>query len=291
LAVGYLLMAVLCLQTMSSAFLRAMGDKKSQAPLHAPSAMLHAQQLYRVAARIDPQNWRAYKGMGNLLFSQRYYSLEMDEKVRLAGQERSWYKKAYAQNPKDPETILALGKCLIFLGKHQDTRVDGGTTSVSSEGGGQRSTIGSGQVDDLNNQDSTTISQLQARGLELLREACSYRPFNDLYWWNLGVELRKVGRYKEALDVFNHAASIKRTPSTKKNIEWLKARLKASSDRREAVSAGVGTIDEMLLQDEQLKTNTRRSKLEKAVESALDLDTFGAVADPGLMDLLDKMGE
>ena len=98
------------------------------------------------------------------------------------------------------------------------------------------------------------------------------------------MELRKAERYEDALDVFRRAASINRTPSTKMNIEWLNARLKALGE-------GDGAVDGLPLQTEPSKINTRKSKLEKPADPELDLDTTGAAADPGLMDLLDKMGE
>ncbi|MCF7848798.1 MAG: O-antigen ligase family protein [Kiritimatiellales bacterium] len=65
----------------------------------------------------------------------------------------------------------------------------------------------------------------QERGLELLRRVAEYKRFNDYYQWNLGVELRKAGHYEEALHVFDRAMKIKNSPSTKRNIQWLKVKL------------------------------------------------------------------
>ena len=120
--------------------------------------------------------------------------------------------------------------------------------------------------------------------MELLREACRYRPFNDVYWWNLGVELRNMDRYEEALDAFHHSASIKRTPSTKMNIVWLNARLKALGGQHEAL--GEGRAEEEM----PLQTINATSK-EAADEEWMILSPTNATVDPGLMDLLDKMGE
>ncbi len=120
--------------------------------------------------------------------------------------------------------------------------------------------------------------------MELLREACRYRPFNDVYWWNLGVELRKAGRYEEALDIFYYAASIKRTPSTKKNIEWLEIRLKAVDSVGSAL--GVGSAEE----ETALQANKMKNQEAEGGEWTI-LSPTNAAADRGLMDLLDIMGE
>lgn len=271
LGVGYLLGAFFCIQVMSSAFIRALGDKRSEAAdtrhlaiedKHSPARM------YSLAIRLDPKNGRAYKGMGNLLFGHRYYSLDMDEKVRLAERERIWYAKAYEHNSKDPEICKAYGKVLIFLGKNQGRRTDGRTSPVSSGGPEAEDTL-----------QLTADSQI-SRGLDLLREACRYRPFNDVYWWNLGVELRKTSRYEEALDIFHRAASIKRTPSTKKNIEWLEDRLKTVESVDTAPNAGAAPLQPAI---ENIK----------GVESEewTNLAPTNATADRGLMDLLDRMDE
>jgi tetratricopeptide (TPR) repeat protein len=342
LAAGYLAATVFCLQIMSSAFIRALGDRASEKD----DPGLSADRLYALAVKIDPQNWRAYKGMGSRMFANRYYSLEMDEKISWGGQERSWYEKAYLHNPKDPEICLAYGKVLIFLGKNQGVRhlalgtgVGEGMSAVRSDGGtasslstdigdddppdsdlksiGQRPlAISEKQAEDSMQQaadsfhipedggkpaaDSRqysadrdalkpktinlTPAQQIERGIDLLREACRYRPFNDGYWWSLGVELRKAGRYEEALEVFRRAASINRTPSTILNIEWLNARLKALADGDEAA-------DDLPLQEESSKTTASESKLDGTAEPALNLDGSGAAADPELMDLLNRMGE
>jgi O-antigen ligase len=229
LAIGFLIGTLFCFQVMGSSYLRALGDKvvEKQAMGVGHSAVglgLSAERLYQLAVRIDPQNWRAYKGMGNLLYSQRYHCLDMTEKVQLAEQERDWLKKAYEHNPKDPEIVSGLGKSLIFLSRQQEN-VDAMLSSreyLSDEG-----------VASTNN---PVNSQLE-RGLDLLREACRYRKFNDIYWWTLGVELRKAEMYEEALEVFKIMETIKQTPSSKKNIEWLERQLSGiqsqKSDRAE----------------------------------------------------------
>ncbi len=239
LAVGYLLLASVCLQTMSSSYIRTLGDKAVEQALgirddEAPreesvTGNKKAEGLYRLAVKIDFQNWRAYKGMANLIYARRYHCLDMPEKMLLAEKEREWLEKAYTQNPKDPETISSLGKCLIFLGR--------------AEGGGQRSEV-RGQILEDGDQGAATSSlsmpnaqrpmpeQQIEQGLALLRQACQYRRFNDIYWWTLGGELRKAGKFEEALDVFRAMEKIKRTPSSRKNIEWLEKQISGGGDQK-----------------------------------------------------------
>ncbi len=298
LAIGYLSLTVLCLQTMSSAFIRAMADKKVETLVtrHAPSSKLHAQHLYELSARIDAANWRAYKGMADLLSNQRYYSLDMEEKVQLAEEERGWYEKTYVQNPKDPELISAYGKCLIFLGNAESmghragSRVEEISRSDSGDSGedNAKQTL---SVNAVRDNDSFTPAELIDHGLELLREACSYRPFNDVYWWTLGVELRKLGRYEEALDVFKKAQSIRRTPTTVANIKWIEKQIAL---RLHSGQAGDGRKDAGAREQEsepaEREPQTANPKPQTSTNFVLP-DPTNAAADPGLMKLLDQMEE
>ena len=59
----------------------------------------------------------------------------------------------------------------------------------------------------------------------ILKKPCSLRKYNDLYWWTLGSELRRIGLYSEALDIFEKAASIRNSVSIRANIQWLQERL------------------------------------------------------------------
>ncbi len=209
LALGFLVGTAFCLQIMSSAFIRALGDRisnQSSGTRHlAQGTFDSAVNYYELAIKIDPQNWRAYKGLGKLHLNQRYYCLDRDEKLQWAMTELAWFKKAYQHNSHDPEIVADLGRALIFLAK---------------------------------NQRLMPAKQIEL-GLDLLREACSYRKFNDAYWWTLGVELRKAEHYGEALEVFQYAARIKRTPSIKMNIEWLeKQGAEAGGQRSEGGGQG-----------------------------------------------------
>ncbi len=289
LAIGYLSLTILCLQTMSSAFIRAMADKKVEALVtrRAPNSKLHAQHLYELSARIDAANWRAYKGMADLLFNQRYYSLDMAEKVQLAGEERGWYEKTYAQNPKDPEICTAWGKALIFLGR-AERKAQGAERMAEvisrrdSGDSGEENAKQTRSVNAVRDNDSFTPAELIDHGLELLHEACRYRPFNDVYWWTLGVELRKLGRYEEALDVFKKAQSIRRTPTTVANIKWIE---KQMALRIHSGQAGVGRQEAGVREQE---SEPAEQEPQTSTNFVLP-DPTNATPDAGLMDLLDKM--
>ena len=183
-------------KTHASAFLRAKADRQAEAGDKAAAAI-----SYQRAIRIDASNWRAYKGLGQLIAFDRWHSLDMAEKKALVRQEVAVLEKGYAANPMDAELLLALGRASIF----------------------------SGDVD---------------RGLGYLREATAHRPFNDNVWWRYGVELRKAGRLEEALAVFQRAASIKRTPSIRKNIQWLERQLSGETTPVQEVlpAAPAGTL-------------------------------------------------
>ena len=256
LAIGFMLLTIFCLQTMSSAYIRALGDKAQEQALGAGQlavgSKLSAKSYYALSARIDPQNWRAYKGMADLQYKKRYHSIDMSEKMQLAEIERHWYELAYKHNPKDPEIVSSLGKTYIFLSRSQSAlrMGQGGPT----EGGGQRTEVGDQRessaslkrAQQVNAKSAESLqpiahsrqlkAQLIDQGLELLREACRYRKFNDTYWWALGVELRKAGLYEEALQVFHQTEKIKRSASTQMNIKWLQRQLTGQSEIEKPVS-------------------------------------------------------
>jgi tetratricopeptide (TPR) repeat protein len=235
LGAAYLLATVICLQTMSSAFLRAMGDKIAEAE-HLPSvSALQADSLYKHAVGIDPQNWRAYKGMGKLIYKRRYHCLDLDEKVVLAVEEKRWFERARTYNFHDPEILSSLGHCILFLSRTYET------LSVESDAGLEKD--GDDQPT-LSKKQPMAREHLQSQGLELLREACRYRKFNDTYWWSLGVELRKEGLYEEALATFRYAEKLKRTPSVRKNIQWLEKQMAqggAQQSKYDGRSGNAGT--------------------------------------------------
>jgi O-antigen ligase len=167
----------LSLQTFSSSFIRAAADRLAD-----DRKMGKAEEYYQRAIGIDPSNWLAFRGLGNVYHNQRYYSLDLAEKKGIAPAEREMFEKGYRHNPLDAELVVGFGKATIFLG----------------------------DVD---------------AGLELLEQATKLRPFNDLYWWTLGVAQRKAGRYAQALETFQYAQTLSNSLSTRKNIQWLEKQL------------------------------------------------------------------
>ncbi len=169
---------LLSIQAFSSSFFRAAADRLAEA--RQPEK---AKRHYDRAIGIDSSNWRAYKGLGIVHYNERYYSLDRDEKNRIAAVERAVLETGYRFNPKDAALVVGLGRATIF----------------------------SGDVD---------------AGLELLQQSVKLRPFNDNYWWMLGVAQRKAGRYEEALETFQYARGLNNSASIRKNIQWLEKQLK-----------------------------------------------------------------
>ncbi|WP_372847236.1 O-antigen ligase family protein [Pontiella sp.] len=207
LAIAFVAGTAFCAKNVASDFARALGDKAM-----ANRDIPQVEQGYRRATRIDAQNWQAYRGMAQLLHDRRWFSLDRNEKVLLAQEELGWFEQAYRHNPKDAESVLGLGKVLVFLGRQQN-KADQAASSMRP----------------------TATADLEALGLEYLREACRYRKFNDQVWWLLGVELRKAGLYEEALETFKYAGKLRRTPSIAKNIQWLEKMLSGPGDKEAAI--------------------------------------------------------
>lgn len=194
LVVLFLVGGVFCVRVMGSSFIRAYGDRALEV-----GSSARAESYYKWALRVHPANWKANKGLGELTRLARRFTLELDVKLDLARLEMARWKAAAADNPQDPEVAASLGQCLLFLGRMSN--------------------------------DAEPTSEEQ--GIEYLRAACRLRRFNDHYWWLLGVELRKSGRYEEALEAFSHALEIKQTPSSRKNVEWLNHQLRGGADDEE----------------------------------------------------------
>jgi len=182
-----LLAAVWAVQVMSSALLRVHGDR-----LRLADQRPRAETLYKVATAIDPQNWNAYLGLGQIYSYTRYKELDPAEKQNLANRERDIFAKAYRYNTKKEEVVYGLGRAELAAGNREV-------------------------------------------GLDRLRQAAHYKRFNDFYWRKLGIELRKVGHYEEALETFLYAQKLDRTNKTvKRNIEWLGERMSDVGDQRSA---------------------------------------------------------
>ena len=65
-------------------------------------------------------------------------------------------------------------------------------------------------------------SQMEEEGITHLRTAFELKKYNDIYGHLLASELRNMGRYTEALSIFEEVHKLKRSPVTRKNIQWLK---------------------------------------------------------------------
>uniref|UniRef100_UPI003569AC15 O-antigen ligase family protein n=1 Tax=Pontiella sp. TaxID=2837462 RepID=UPI003569AC15 len=188
---------------MASSAMSAVADQ--QAERKSTEAFNSASALYRKALKTAPDNWQAYSGMGRVLHHERRHRLEPDQKVQLAREEMEWFRQSLEYNPKDPEALTAYGRVSLFLSRFG---IDRG---------------------------SEEAAELEKRGLDSLRTACRYRKFNDLYWSILGMELRKTGLYAEALDAFRHMETVKRTQTSRKNIQWLEKQLNRPAEQSASI--------------------------------------------------------
>lgn len=69
-----------------------------------------------------------------------------------------------------------------------------------------------------------------AMAIDLLQQAAKLRPFNESYWWMLGVQQRKEELYEDALKSFEYAAKVRNSRSIRKNIQWIKKQLSQPVD-------------------------------------------------------------
>ena len=98
---------------VSSAFIRS----KAQRLLKTDPEQ--AEKTYLKATHVDPHNWRAYKGLGELYFKLRRFSLNPMEKKAFGYIERNHFKKAYENNPLDAPLVYDYGMALLFLGEKE----------------------------------------------------------------------------------------------------------------------------------------------------------------------------
>lgn len=113
-AVVCLLFSVLALwatQTMSSAWIRARGDQ-----LLKEGNFSAAERYFQTSEKIDPQNWPAQYGLGQIYFQCRYYELDSTRKHEWALKEQAAYTAAYRINPKKEEVRYGLARVELFLG-------------------------------------------------------------------------------------------------------------------------------------------------------------------------------
>jgi tetratricopeptide (TPR) repeat protein len=109
--IAVVLSAVWSVQVMSSAWIRALGGRFLQ------EQRLHrAESYYKTAERIDPQNWLAQLGRGQVYYQYRYYELDPVRKHEWALKEQAAYAAAYQINTKKEEVVYGLGRVELFLG-------------------------------------------------------------------------------------------------------------------------------------------------------------------------------
>lgn len=109
-----ILVALWAVQVMSSAWIRAWGDQLLQKEKFAA-----AESFYKTAQRIDPQNWLAKMGLGQLYYQHRFYELNPIRKHDWALKEQAAYAAAYRINPVKEEVVYGLGRVELFLGNRE----------------------------------------------------------------------------------------------------------------------------------------------------------------------------
>lgn len=109
-----LLSALWAMQVMSSAWLSARGFAALD-----EGRLESAQRRFRIAERIDPLNWKAHWGAGQILYTLRYRELDSERKRELALKEREAYTAAYRRNVKKEEIVYGLGRVELFLGNRE----------------------------------------------------------------------------------------------------------------------------------------------------------------------------
>jgi tetratricopeptide (TPR) repeat protein len=109
-----LLAACWALQVMSSATLRVWGDKFRLA-----QDRQRAEAFYKASSTIDPQNWHAPLGLGQIYSHYRYYELDPVKKEDWAQKERAAFAQAYRHNIKKEEIVYGLGRAELALGNRE----------------------------------------------------------------------------------------------------------------------------------------------------------------------------
>ncbi len=109
-----ILSAAWAVQVMSSATLRVWGDKFRLAQDRS-----RAEVFYKAASVIDPQNWWAPLGLGQIYSQTRYYELDPIAKREWAEKEHDEYLKAYRHNVKKEEVVYGLGRAELALGNRE----------------------------------------------------------------------------------------------------------------------------------------------------------------------------
>lgn len=180
------LMLILCIQSSLSSFFLSFSKF-----YFSDGASINKKSLYfsSKALKVDSKNWEALKEIGKIYYNKRYYSLQIDEKIKNANFELEVLNKAINLNPFDAEMYVNKAKALIFLGK--------------------------------NNNDNLKVTE----GIENLRIACNLKKYNNIYSWILASELRKNNNFDESLKIFKGMKKNDLKSSIDANINWIENRL------------------------------------------------------------------
>ena len=68
----------------------------------------------------------------------------------------------------------------------------------------------------------------QEKALELRRKAVEMVPRNVFYLNELGLHLKDMGRYQDALEIYTQSRAVESSPAAERNIAWLRAKLAES---------------------------------------------------------------
>lgn len=102
-------------RTMGSAYLRARADRAVATTSYWQAD--DAVRGYAQALRMDPTNWRAWKGLGLLRHRQRWFSLDPAEKQAFGQLEVEAMAQGHQYNPKDAELTVGFARALLFAGE------------------------------------------------------------------------------------------------------------------------------------------------------------------------------
>jgi len=113
-AVFCLLSALWAAQVMSSVGLRVRADE-----LRLGGEQPQAERLYKAAVAIDPQNWQADLGLGQVYSHYRFQATDPVKQNALAQKERDLFARAYRHNTKKEEIMYGLGRAEIAAGNRE----------------------------------------------------------------------------------------------------------------------------------------------------------------------------
>ena len=72
-------------------------------------------RMYQVAARIDPGNWAAWEGLGDIAKTYAFWRWDPDEKREQAELSRDAYARAVKGNPREMRLVYGLGRAELAL--------------------------------------------------------------------------------------------------------------------------------------------------------------------------------